>query len=185
MKKIFYFFIFVITFYFSGFLIFLNTSKTLYKCEEKVDVLVALTGDKGRISEAIKLLRKGKGNVVFITGIRSALSRNSMLFRENPRDFKENIVYGRKAINTIENAEETKSWLERNPNISSICLITSDYHILRSKVVFDSILSNYQITKHSIHSMKNKSYNFLIKEYTKYILAKIWHSVLGKKGNIQ
>ncbi|MHA1540466.1 MAG: YdcF family protein [Alphaproteobacteria bacterium] len=184
MRKIFYFFIFIIIFYFIGFFVFLDASKSLHKCEKKVDALVALTGDTGRISEAIRLLRKDKGGVVFITGIRSTLSKNSKLFRKNPRDFQESIVYGRKATNTIENAEETKNWLARNPNISSICLITSDYHLLRSKVVFDSILADYKISTHSIHSMKNKSYKFLIKEYTKYILAKIWHSILGKKGDI-
>lgn len=183
-KKTLYFLIISIALYGIGFLWFLNTSKSFPKCERKADALVALTGDTGRISEAIKLLRNGNGDVVFISGIRSALSRNSKLYRKNPRDFKENIVYGRKAIDTIGNAFETKQWLDRNPNISSFYLITSNYHLLRSKVVFNSVLSDYKICLHPVSGMKNKSTKFLFNEYSKYILAKIWHSFLGMKGNI-
>ncbi|MBN1784003.1 MAG: YdcF family protein [Alphaproteobacteria bacterium] len=162
---------------------FLGKSKSFKPCKRHTDALVALTGDEGRVDEGLNLLKKGRGSVLFISGIQTS-KRATELFNKSPKHAKDNIVLGRRAFDTIGNAHETAQWLVRTPNISSLYIITSDYHMLRSQVVFNAVLKNYDICWHPVKGIENKSVLFLFKEYTKYVLATIWHRVVGMKGNI-
>lgn len=173
-----------IVFYATGFLWFLGKSKSFEACHRSMDALVALTGDDGRVAEGLRLLKEGRGSVLFISGIQTS-KRATELFNKSPKHAKDHIVLGRRAYDTVGNAHETAQWLARTPNVSSIYLITSDYHLLRTKVVFDRVLENkYAMCLHPVKGMERKGLAFLFGEYTKYVLAKIWHSVIGMKGNI-
>ena len=47
------------------------------------------------------------------------------------------IYYGNEAINTKENAAEVKEWIESN-DIDTILLVSSYYHLPRSKIIFEN-----------------------------------------------
>ena len=78
----------------------------------------------------------------------------------------------------------------RKNNIKSIRLITSYYHIPRSKLIFDKYLPNTLIIYHPIslsHTDFTSIFNsqtlyLLFSEYNKYILTYIWN-ITGIEAN--
>ena len=103
------------------------------------NLIVVLTGGKGRIEKGIELLRKGNGKFLLISGVfKKEKVKNKYLFEDNI-DLKECcIFFEEKAKNTFQNASEVSKWLkDKKVNIESIQLITSYYHIPRSFIIND------------------------------------------------
>ena len=174
MKKLFFLFLIILIGYGIGFVVFLQKVNSYTIGADKKDALVVLTGDHDRISTGVDLLKKKRAKILFITGIQTQKDA-AELFKKKARQARNQIALGRRAFDTIGNAQETAQWLARTPHVSSFYLITSDYHLPRSKVVFDSLLSGYEITPYPVPAEKTTL--FLFKEYTKYILASIWHGI--------
>lgn len=187
--------------YILGFVYFaLNIQyKTDYPTE-KTDAIIALTGETIRITESIKELAKSNAHKLFISGvhrqapiekvINNTINEINKLHNPiyNTNNLKAKIEIG-KAENTIENALESAIWVRKN-NIKSIRLITSYYHVPRSKLIFDKYLPNTLIIYHPIslsHTDFTSIFNsqtlyLLFSEYNKYILTYIWN-ITGIEAN--
>ena len=57
---------------------------------------------------------------------------------------KNNITLGFEAKNTMQNALETSNWISEN-NIKSFLLVTDNWHMKRSLLLFNSVINNVEI----------------------------------------
>lgn len=105
------------------------------------DLIVVFTGDKGRISYAIEMAKEMKQSHIFITGV---YSKNSVETLLNPlsvsEDFNRNFLeIDYLARNTVENAIATLRYLRKNNTLSNVLIISHDYHIPRIKTIMNSV----------------------------------------------
>ncbi len=146
---------------------------------EKTDAIIVLTGGRNRITEAVKLYEAGKGSRLFISGVDKDISLNNIVSTQqvNLSNFN-NVDLGHDASNTVENAQETRDWVNKN-NIKSIRLVTSNYHILRSLLEFREFNPQLKIIIHPVYSenIEKKwwtswqTFSLIFKEYNKLICA--------------
>lgn len=146
---------------------------------KKTDAIIVLTGGRNRIVEASKLFNEQKAKHLFISGVAKDISLENIQTAQDIKiDNSKNVEIGNKAENTVENAKETKDWIEKN-NIKSIRLVTSNYHIYRSMVEFENILNNVEILPHPVYSQyiekkwwtSWQTFSLIFKEYNKFICA--------------
>ena len=145
----------------------------------KTDAIIVLTGGKNRISEAAKLLNQGLGEKLFISGVSKNTSLQDLKKRDDIILNDENdVILDKRSTNTVENAVEAIEWVKKN-HISSIRLVTSNYHILRSQQEFRALDKNLKIILHPVYSenvssqwWKNFGSFFLIAaEYNKFLVV--------------
>lgn len=106
------------------------------------DLIVVFTGDAGRIPYAIKKAHEHKQPNVFITGVYSKNSVDTLLTpikieeRINPDLFEIDYL----ARNTLENCISTLRYLRKNKSYKNILIISHDYHIMRIKLILNNII---------------------------------------------
>jgi uncharacterized SAM-binding protein YcdF (DUF218 family) len=158
----------------AGFLWFAHYTLTLENKDDiNADVTVVLTGDTGRLMAAARLLRKNHTDMLFISGVGGGAELDALSGSDILSEYdKQKISLGRKAINTRENALETKTFLQ-DKNVKSMLLVTSYYHIPRSTLEFKRALPEVYIKPYPVFNTKPpyKSLKLLIKEYNKFILS--------------
>lgn len=103
---------------------------------------IVFTGHFDRIHSGLDLLSSGSVDRLFITGVNGDAGLNVARF---PEQFELNskqagwiangkIVLAPDAHSTFENALETACWLEHQPDIEAVALITSRRHMARASV---------------------------------------------------
>ena len=109
-----------------------NTDKT-----QSVEAAAVFTGGSERLAAGFELCRAGKIKNLLVTGVFPDEDVNAVLTQAGYSDLAQTapckITWGRRAVNTVGNAVETRDWLEEN-KIRSFFLITSAYHMPRSQV---------------------------------------------------
>lgn len=99
---------------------------------EEPTVAVVFTGAPDRIPHALDLQKHGHIKEVFISGVnKSVAARDFVAAHHLTEDTSQDITLGQNAENTLENVQETKSWLVKQ-GVRSFYLVTSDYHMPRS-----------------------------------------------------
>ncbi len=148
---------------------------------DKTDAIIALTGGRNRINEAVKLLEQGKADKLFISGVAKDISLKNIFRTQHINSANSPLIeIGHKAFNTIGNAVETKEWVEKN-HINSIRLVTSNYHVFRSMIEFREQNPNLKIIIHPVYSEKIEkkwwtswqTFSLILKEYNKFLYAYI------------
>lgn len=151
-KKFFIFFVTVNLLAFIWWLILLFNifPKKIYGVDEisktENSAIIVLTGGKGRIDKGIELFDENYGEYLFISGV----------FKESELELKDDInkqrvndnccvIYDKKATNTKENALEVERWLSENSNIERLILVSSYYHLPRSYIIFNKVISDKEI----------------------------------------
>ncbi|HLW57641.1 MAG TPA: YdcF family protein [Bacteriovoracaceae bacterium] len=138
------------------------TDKALYQISP--DAIAVYTGDKGRISYALDLLKKNPSAKLFISGVyatnsfQTLLTKNEIISAEELEGVQVDLDYNSR--DTFENVRETVDFLKHNPELNKILIISSDYHILRIKMIvshylkdsekdfyFDSTITNFNNRK--------------------------------------
>jgi uncharacterized SAM-binding protein YcdF (DUF218 family) len=99
----------------------------------RADGIVALTGGEARIPEAVKLLARGSGRRLLISGVNPATTRGELvsLMPNTKMLFRCCIDMDKVARDTIGNADETRVWMEKR-RFRSLIVVTSSYHMPRS-----------------------------------------------------
>jgi uncharacterized SAM-binding protein YcdF (DUF218 family) len=173
-------------FYFVG-----QTSPTRLPDNQKADAIVALTGGKARIGEAVKLLAHGKARRMLITGV-NPTTKAKELERLVPRGkelFNCCIDLGREARDTAGNARETRDWAQKN-GFNSLIVVTSSYHMPRALAELMRAMPGKEILPHAVEPRSFASSRWwrdrnvlklMASEYLKYIpaLARLAVSRLG------
>lgn len=177
-KKGFFIFGLVIVAWFVGFVCFCKKINS-YELDNKTqtDAIVVLTGGKNRIKIALDILSQGLAKKVFISGVDKDISIEDLKQRSDIQiDNNMPIVIGNTAKNTIENAIESKNWIEKN-NIKSIRLVTSNYHLPRSILEFRAQNPNIKIIINPVYSenispncwSSYSTFSLILAEYNKFL----------------
>lgn len=157
--------------------------KSVIDLKTRTDAIAVLTGGKGRLEAGFSLLESNLAKKLFISGVYRGVEVNHLLelFKQNPGDLKCCLEIGRLASNTTGNAIETAAWLKNN-DFKSLRIVTSGYHIPRTMLEFDHILSNSRLIPHPVFSDHVKherwwawpgTFFLIVGEYNKYLLAVI------------
>ena len=130
--------------------------------QKSPDAIAVFTGDKGRIAYAIDLIKKNPSSKLFISGVHTANSFQTLLEYQGDQlardldniDSQFDLDY--ESRNTFENVRETVQFMKQNPQLNQVLIISSDYHIMRVSLIishfmkndrpefyFDSVLNSY------------------------------------------
>jgi uncharacterized SAM-binding protein YcdF (DUF218 family) len=146
--------------------------------QKSPDAIAVFTGDKGRIAYALDLLKKNPSAKLFISGVHAANSFQTLVDKQAPPAIGEGVNSPAMQVdldyvsqNTFENVRETVKFLNKNPEIKQVLIISSDYHIMRINLIishfmhdshiqffFDGVINDYttgkEIRKLAIESIK-------------------------------
>ena len=183
------FFLLVVFLWIVGFTNFLMTIPAdVPKDIVKSDAVVVLTGGSKRLEVGIILLEQGKAELLFVSGVNEKVTRSDILqvvdrgkILKNDQLFSCCIKLGYAAEDTTGNAKESLEWLRIN-SLSSIILVTSNYHMQRAYLEFKLQNSNVRITKYPVISsdftlsdwiINPRRFALLFLEYHKLILTSL------------
>ena len=139
----------------------------------KVDAIVVITGGKGRIEHAARLLADGKGKRLLIAGADPSVRKADLVARlgGKRRLFECCVDLGSESVDTRSNAEEAKRWMERR-KFKSLRLVTSDWHMRRARYEFNRKFDRE--TRIVADAVKTEpSFTTLFAEYNKYLLRRL------------
>lgn len=150
--------------------------------DSRTDAIVVLTGGSERLSTGLELLRQGRADVLFVSGVHPE-TRIEELLRMEPgaEDLRSQIFLGYVAADTIGNAVETAVWM-REHHWRSIRLVTANYHMRRSLLEFEAAMPGVAIVPHPVFpaSVKREEWwryagtaQLFATEYTKYLAARL------------
>lgn len=107
----------------------------------QADGIIVLTGGADRIEDGLRLLERGRGRRLFISGVNVQLSKEA--FRKHWPAYTQLIDccvdLGFLAFNTFQNAKESAEWLGRN-QFKSLLLVTASYHMPRALLEFEAAM---------------------------------------------
>lgn len=121
------------------FLDFVNGIKAFRSIGNGADAIVVLTGGKGRTDEGLTLLRKGKAQVLILSGVHEDADHDAIFLNRINKVERSRIVLEKRSRSTYENAVEVKRLMEEK-GLKSMVLITSGYHIKRADFIFRHIM---------------------------------------------
>jgi uncharacterized SAM-binding protein YcdF (DUF218 family) len=158
------------------------------KVNHNADAIIVLTGGNDRIAQGVKLLAKGKAEKLLISGVNRKSEFSDLLSVQGVDDLlavgaglADKISLGRKAVNTVGNAEEAKEWASKN-NVKSIILVTANYHMPRALVEFRKLLPSTEIEPYPVFPKNFNKKNWMddkfvrdliVREYNKYLYSSI------------
>ena len=106
----------------------------------KSDAIIVLTGGSRRLEVGITLLENDKADLLFVSGVNEKVTRSDILnlldggkLPKSTKFFDCCITLGYTAEDTRGNARESLQWV-RNNSLSSIILVTSNYHMQLSLI---------------------------------------------------
>lgn len=120
------------------------------------DGIVVLTGKGGgRLAAGARLLKTGAGERLLISGVNPAIDaeqiQNLLQLSKAQYDCCVDLDY--LAEDTVGNGEQTANWA-RALGYETIILVTSDYHMPRSKIEIATAMHGIQITPYPVKTIK-------------------------------
>lgn len=170
-----------------GFVLFATgLDRTQHDPEGTADGITVLTGGKARIAEAMRLLSQGKAKRVLITGVHRATTKKTLkeFAQEGNQLFTCCVDIDHEALNTIDNAAETRDWVAQK-RYRSLIVVTSNYHMPRAlaelgRAMPGVTLIPYSVVDNNVRLERWWLYpgttKLLLSEYLKYLPA------LGRLG---
>jgi uncharacterized SAM-binding protein YcdF (DUF218 family) len=119
---------------------------------EKADGIVVLTGGDHRLVQGLRLLEQGHGKRLLVSGVHPETSREMLRRAHNvPRNAMLACCMdlGYSAGDTIGNASETRSWVERN-GFRSLLVVTANYHMPRSLAELEHVMPGVRLIAHPV-----------------------------------
>ena len=146
------------------------------------DAIIVLTGGSERLPEGIRLLREGRAERLFVSGVYRGVDVSQLLevTRESP-SIEDRIDIGHEAENTEGNAAETAAWMAEH-DYASLRLVTASYHMPRSLLEFRAAMPDTDIIPHAVfpaHVRQSEWWRWpgtsdlIMREYTKYLFARL------------
>ncbi len=150
---------------------------------EVTDAIVVLTGGSERVAKGVELLGAGKARKLLISGAHPGVTPENLPGSGAlPRDMRECCVaLGHVAASTIGNAWEASAWLKAE-HFRSARLVTANYHMPRSLLLFhaampDEIIVPHPVTPDSVRLdgwwRHSGTASLLATEYSKYLWVRL------------
>lgn len=135
-----------------------NHSKT--DTPKQVDVIIMLGGgDKGRMQKAAELYHDNYADYVIISPVRKNIYPQSKEFAMELDIPESAIIEEHNATSTYTNATETLKLMNEH-EFDSALVVTSDYHLKRSKMIYDRINDgNFDLSYISAPSTDGKAWH--------------------------
>lgn len=155
------------------------------------DLIVVFTGGQGRIEYAVKRAQEFKQPNVFITGVHEKNSVKTILNPiAPPTEETDHIELDYTARNTVENVVSTLKYLRSNRGLNKILVISSDYHIMRIKMIFDTLMHEdekfeFFFTPVPSNYLSFRSIKILYTEVFKLVRTKLFLIYWDKKSPIE
>ncbi|MBV1900650.1 MAG: YdcF family protein [Kordiimonadaceae bacterium] len=150
-------------------LFFIRLPIPLDHSPHKADAIVVLTGSSGRLEVGLSLLKSGAAKRLLVSGVHPDVVKNelSQLTGAAPSLFKCCVDLDYAARNTFENATETANWAKTH-NFDTLILVTADYHMQRSRVLFNRAMPHINIMAYPVSGPVG--FGTLAREYSKYLV---------------
>lgn len=118
---------------------------------ENAEAIVALTGGAERLSAALELLDRGKGDRLLISGVHAETTRQELLEAVGQPAQRAAccVDLGRGAESTIGNASETASWAEEH-GYKSLIVVTASYHMPRSLLELHATMPRVKLVAYPV-----------------------------------
>lgn len=147
------------------------------------DAIVVLTGGSQRINGALALLEEGHANRLLITGVNPATTENQIASAVSvrPAIFDCCVDIDREALDTIENARQTRYWASAR-GFKRLIVVTSAYHMPRTLAELRRELPDRELIAFPVvhddlpleHWYRDKAaMKVMVREYVKYALARL------------
>lgn len=148
------------------------------------DGVVVLTGAGGdRISTGMSLIETGIGERLLISGVNPKISRAQIatMWPGDADGFECCVDLGLKAQSTVQNAEETRTWLDQH-QYGRILLVTSDFHMPRAILEMRDASPEKEFVPYPVASVflndqgrpaTLNAWRLLAKEYTKFMAVRV------------
>ncbi|WP_374762879.1 YdcF family protein [Yunchengibacter salinarum] len=139
---------------------------------DHADGIIVLTGAAGRMEEAIRLLEADRGTRLLISGVNLNVKATTLrrMTGAGAALFDCCVDLDHNALNTVGNALESARWARRH-GFASVILVTSDYHMPRSRLLLARAMPNVRIIPHAVDT--DVSLAYLMQEYHKYLVTLI------------
>jgi uncharacterized SAM-binding protein YcdF (DUF218 family) len=148
---------------------------------DKADGIVVLTGGDNRLEAGAHLLGEGRAKRMLISGVNRRVTREEVqrILGLDVKTFNCCVDLGYEALDTVGNADETRTWANTN-GYSRLIIVTSSYHMPRSLAELALAMPGvalipYSVTPRSfpedgwwLHATTTR---LLMSEYLKYIPA--------------
>jgi len=164
-----------------GFFLFAGTIERDSGVPQAAHGIVALTGGKDRIGEAVRLLANGQAKRLLITGVNPSTKARELqnMVPRGDEFFPCCVDLGHAAVDTSGNAAETRAWASKH-GFNSLIVVTSAYHMPRTLIEFARAMPDVHLVPHPVVSRNFQIKNWwshsgtvrlLIMEYVKYLGA--------------
>ena len=172
----------ILILYFMSFINFLfNVDKNFMVKNNinNINNIVVLTGNAGRLAVGLDLMDNNINSRMLITGVAKGVKYSDII--KNRDSKKDRIDLGYNAHSTLGNALETALWVKER-NINDIILITDNWHMPRTLLLFKASMPNREIVPYALKTVNFKFkdylqfYNitfFIYEEHMKYIISHV------------
>lgn len=134
-----------------------NHSKT--DTPKPADVIIMLGGDGGRLEKTAELYHSGFADYVIISPEIESIRSQSTEYAIELGIPQSAIIEEQKATSTYTNATETLKLMDKH-DFDSALVVTSDYHLKRSKMIYDRVNDGqYELTYISSFSPNGEKWN--------------------------
>ena len=138
-------------------------AKQLKSKTQSDEMLVVLTGDKGRIPAALELLRSRGTPHLLISGTGKGMTLTELINSQSEASpyvqaIWEKIILDSKSTSTIENALEAEKFFKSH-KVKKVILITSDYHLSRSLALFKKLAPGVEYFPYAVPSEFTEIWN--------------------------
>ncbi len=177
-----------------GFVRFVDSLPPPTTDASRTDAVVVLTGGGDRIATGLTLLKAGKADRLFVSGVHPGTGLDQLVRINRAADappldagLVARIDLGDTAGDTFGNSVETVAWMRAN-HYQSMRLVTANYHMRRALIEFHMAAPDLAIIPNPVQPpgfsgeawwRDGATFDLLIAEYGKYLIAK-WRYWLNR-----
>lgn len=140
------------------------------------DAVIVLTGGAGRLDAGVRLMEARSAGRMLISGVNPVVTPGELTALTGADDhlFDCCVDLDHASPDTAGNATESAKWA-RAHGFSSIILVTADYHMPRSLILFREALPEATITAFAVDG--DWPLGLLAKEYNKYLVTLVRQAI--------
>lgn len=148
---------------------------------KEADGIVVLTGAGARIAAGAQLLKDGRGKRLLISGVNRITTKADIerLSKLDHQSFTCCVDLGYEALDTVGNADETRTWARAN-GYNKLIIVTSSYHMPRALAELALVMPEAELIAHTVTPkgfpesawwLDARTTRYLLSEYLKYLPA--------------
>ncbi|MFZ4125513.1 MAG: YdcF family protein [Rickettsiales bacterium] len=163
-------------------LLFVQQLNSYSKTDDtSTDAIIALTGGVLRLERGFEMLGRDKAPILFISGVGKTTTREQLLHEYGTEQIREKVennaaelILDYRADSTYTNAQEAAKFI-RTRGITTIRLVTSNYHMPRSVMEFESAVPEAFVVPDAVTPPKFQTKHWWADGYTRTLVLREFH----------